>query len=586
VIIITLLVFMPIASADTILEILEKKFLDFAHNMEHSGMYIQDKQEQAHQHIRGWVDIVGYDNLTCIDGVHYVPGVPADHAIIKYDVWDEGVTSTFFITNRNVDFIKITDERVFADDNCTTVEIDIYMMWHTSVKKCRTVSTATGSHTYCWISKNYTHEYATFSDTDISPLVFTPLDCTNTSVDVVIYNNTVSPKTTFKVLGVPDHVVSINYTYENETILHYHGTATQERTDKNCPCMQINSTNIWKDEGNLSQFNGFAIVPHMNFTEANLTVTLNSPYTAHEIDNITVYEERWHGAGDTFSVFLLPFLGIIAVLRDYWDSINWYVDAGSEVTMSLNTEQVWKIGDCLELLPGIPDKSIDMILTDLPYGTTACSWDTVISFEPLWEQYKRIIKDNGAIVLTANQPFTSALIMSNIKMFRYSWVWVKSQAVGHLNGYKMPMKKHEDVCVFYKQHGVYNYQLQLKNKKNIRPPTTKRTISNCYSHHKKDSVRMIKSTESLPSSIIYFENCQDNNHPTQKPIKLFEYLIKTYTNEGDTVHDSCLGSGTTLEACLNTNRNCIGFEISDEWVPHYRKILKSDNSKLTDAWSV
>lgn len=246
------------------------------------------------------------------------------------------------------------------------------------------------------------------------------------------------------------------------------------------------------------------------------------------------------------------------------------------------SKQTWQIGDCLDLLPKIPDKSIDMILTDLPYGTTACSWDTVIPFEPLWNQYKRIIKDNGAIVLTASQPFTSALIMSNIEMFKYCWVWEKSQAVGHLNGYKMPMKKHEDVCIFYKNIGTYNYQIKLKNKKNIRPETKKRNTTNCYGTHNKESNRKIKNNETLPTSIIYFENCQDNINPTQKPVSLFEYLIKTYTNEGDTVHDSCLGSGTTLEACLNTNRNCIGFEISDEWVPHYKKRLKSDNSKLMD----
>lgn len=251
------------------------------------------------------------------------------------------------------------------------------------------------------------------------------------------------------------------------------------------------------------------------------------------------------------------------------------------------SHQVWKIGCCLELLPGIPDKSIDMILTDLPYGTTACSWDTVIPFEPLWKQYKRIIKDNGAIVLTASQPFASALIMSNVEMFKYEWIWEKSHATGHLNVNKQPMRAHENVLVFYKNQCTYNPQMFAKNKNAIRKRSTSGDNNNKGMYGVYHQVkRIIPDTISYPTTIQYFaapfKGGEAGIHPTQKPLSLYEFLIKTYTNEKDTVHDSCLGSGTTLEACLNLNRNCIGFEISNEWQNHYRKRLKLDNRKITD----
>jgi len=250
----------------------------------------------------------------------------------------------------------------------------------------------------------------------------------------------------------------------------------------------------------------------------------------------------------------------------------------------MQTKQVWKIDKrgCLYLLPSIEDKSIDMILTDLPYGTTACSWDTIIPFKSLWEQYKRIIKDNGAIVLTSREPFTSALLMSNVNDYKHKWVWNKKQGGSFLNCKYMPHQIEEDILVF--ASGMCNYHPLMRNgKRRIKGGAKKdnglfkdlgakyKTFNNQY----------------YPVNIIEFPNCsnkENNVHPTQKPVALFEYLIKTYTNEGDTVHDSCIGSGTTLEACLNTNRNGIGFEISDEWVPHYRKRLRLNNSKLTDTW--
>ena len=255
----------------------------------------------------------------------------------------------------------------------------------------------------------------------------------------------------------------------------------------------------------------------------------------------------------------------------------------------MKTKQVWKIGDCLELLPGIPNKSIDMILTDLPYGTTACSWDTVIPFEPLWEQYKRIIKENGAIVLTASQPFMSALIMSNIKMFKYEWIWDKLKPTGMLNASHQPLRRHENIIVFCKTKTKYIPQ-KIKNPNGIEKRSQyKYQITNEGGEtvgkiNKGGISKNYEPDKLLPVSIQCFSKDNKPIHPTQKPVALFEYLIKTYTNEGDTVHDSCLGSGTTLEACMNTNRNCIGFEISDEWEAHYDKRLKRSNSKLTDTW--
>ena len=251
------------------------------------------------------------------------------------------------------------------------------------------------------------------------------------------------------------------------------------------------------------------------------------------------------------------------------------------------TKQEWRIGDCLELLPTIEDKSIDMILTDLPYGTTNCKWDSIIPFEPMWEQYTRIIKDNGAIVLTASQPFTSALIMSNVGMFKYEWIYEKSHSTGHLNSKKMPMRKHENVLVFYKKLPTYNPQMTKKPIDKIRGGTSGgQGIDGVYNSHGTVE-RQLAADISYPASIQKFMRPYSGAgkslggvHPTQKPIPLAEYLIKTYTNEGDTVHDSCMGSGWSLHACRNLNRSYIGFEISDEWEYNY----KTNDTKL-DNWA-
>lgn len=220
-------------------------------------------------------------------------------------------------------------------------------------------------------------------------------------------------------------------------------------------------------------------------------------------------------------------------------------------------------GDCLEIMKDIHDKSIDMILCDLPYGTTACKWDTIIPFEPLWEQYKRIIKENGAIVLTASQPFTSALVMSNIKMFKYEWVWDKKIPSGMAYCRYQPMRKHENILVFCNGKTKYNPQLEQREKPIQAGGNSKSQINN------KGIETALKKTYTTkqPTTIIPFMKIrQEAIHPTQKPVALFEYLIKTYTNEGDLVLDNCAGSGTTGVACQNIKRNFILIEKEPEYV--------------------
>jgi site-specific DNA-methyltransferase (adenine-specific) len=221
-------------------------------------------------------------------------------------------------------------------------------------------------------------------------------------------------------------------------------------------------------------------------------------------------------------------------------------------------------GDCLERMKEIPDKSIDMVLCDLPYGTTQCKWDTIIPFEPLWQQYNRIIKDNGAIVLTASQPFTTTLINSNIKHFRYSWTWEKEQGVNFLMAKKQPLKVHEDVCVFSKRQTVYNPQMSEG-----KPYISSKGDSGEVTGRVKKIQTKNKGTR-YPRSIIQFKR-ETGLHPTQKPVALLEYLIKTYTLEGETVLDNCMGSGSTGVACINTGRNFIGIEKEEK----YFEIAKS-----------
>jgi len=218
----------------------------------------------------------------------------------------------------------------------------------------------------------------------------------------------------------------------------------------------------------------------------------------------------------------------------------------------------------------IPDNSIDMILCDPPYGTTACKWDTIIPFEPLWEQYKRIIKDNGAIVLTASQPFTSALVMSNIKDFKYCWYWKKSRPTGFLNAKKQPLRNVEEICIFYQNQSIYNPQMKKVEEKIF----TRTKGGGTYG--KQNNIPSGVSNNGLenPFTLLEFSSEHSKFHPTQKPVALFEYLIKTYTNEGDLVLDNCAGSGTTGVACKNLNRNYILIEKEPKYIEIIKERLK------------
>ena len=233
--------------------------------------------------------------------------------------------------------------------------------------------------------------------------------------------------------------------------------------------------------------------------------------------------------------------------------------------------------DCLEGMKRIPDKSVDMILCDLPYGTTACKWDTIIPFEPLWAEYERIIKDNGAIVLTATQPFTTKLIESNFKRFRYNLIWEKPQGVDPFMAKKRPLNNVEDIVVFYKKQPTYNPQYEKGEPYRITRDKKDRNYEITGTVMKETTT--INKGVRLPKRIIRC-NQERGLHPTQKPVALFEYLIKTYTNEGEAVLDNCMGSGTTAIACLNTNRNFIGFELDKEYFNIATNRIK--NHKVTD----
>lgn len=218
-------------------------------------------------------------------------------------------------------------------------------------------------------------------------------------------------------------------------------------------------------------------------------------------------------------------------------------------------------GDCLEVMKGIPDGSVDLILCDLPYGTTACKWDSVIPFDVLWEQYHRIAKQGAAIVLTASQPFTTALIYSNIKNFKFSWVWDKKFAGNFALSKYQPQKIHEDVAVFSKGTCKF-YPQKTKRDAPIKLGANKcKAEASAIAHAKPEYIGKVYE-EKNPESIIHISNRSEPRglHPTQKPVALMEYLIRTYSNEGDTVLDSCMGSGTTGVACANTGRRFIGIE--------------------------
>ena len=243
--------------------------------------------------------------------------------------------------------------------------------------------------------------------------------------------------------------------------------------------------------------------------------------------------------------------------------------------------------DCLEGMNRIEDKSIDMILCDLPYGITCNKWDSVIPLDKLWNHYNRIIKDNGAIVLTAQTPFDKLLGYSNLKMLRYEMIWVKNISTGHLNANRMPMKVHENILIFYKKLPTYNPQMTIGE-----PYTRKRKPinDNGSNYGKIKRIDTVNNGTRFPKSVLYFDR-EIGLHPTQKPVKLFEYLIKTYTNEGDIVLDNCMGSGTTAIACINTNRNYIGFELDKgyydiilERIKNHKPTIIQDSSPGLELW--
>lgn len=239
----------------------------------------------------------------------------------------------------------------------------------------------------------------------------------------------------------------------------------------------------------------------------------------------------------------------------------------------MNNIKLWH-GDCLELMKGIPDGSIDMILCDLPYGVLNrnnknAKWDSVIPFCPLWEQYERIIKANGAILLFSSGMFTAELMQSNKKLWKYNLVWNKVAKTGFLNAKRMPLRQHEDICVFYKKLPVYNPQMikcEPHKRNHTKGNMLKPQKNSCYG--KFVETPTIITDEKYPTSIVTVskEHCNGSFfHPTQKPVTLLEYLVKTYTNEGDTVLDNCMGSGSTGVACVNTNRKFIGIELDKEY---------------------
>jgi site-specific DNA-methyltransferase (adenine-specific) len=236
--------------------------------------------------------------------------------------------------------------------------------------------------------------------------------------------------------------------------------------------------------------------------------------------------------------------------------------------------------DCLVGMAMIPDKSVDMILCDLPYGTTACKWDTVIPFELLWAQYRRVIKENGAIILTASQPFTTVLINSNFEWFKYCWVWEKSVCGDVFNAKNKPLKKHEDIVVFSegttangsKRKMPYYPQGLVEINKTVKNTETTRAFFAPRPSHKETYTQKFTN---YPTSVLKYDNDR-GLHPTQKPVALFEYLIRTYTNEGDIVLDNCMGSGTTAIAALRTGRHFIGFETEPAYVEIANKRIDNE----------
>lgn len=230
-------------------------------------------------------------------------------------------------------------------------------------------------------------------------------------------------------------------------------------------------------------------------------------------------------------------------------------------------------GDCLELMRAIPDASIDLILCDLPYGTTRNKWDSVLPLDAIWSEYKRISR--GAIVLTAQCPFDKVLGASNLSMLRYEWIWKKESGTGFLNAKRAPLKDHENVLVFYDKPPIYNPQMRTGFK-----PYKIKKGGETSNYNASGIVTTESSGERYPLTVLEFQRDKEKAHPTQKPVALMEYMIRTYTNEGDTVLDNCMGSGTTGVACVNTSRNFIGMELDQDYFDiAKRRIMEAQDRK-------
>lgn len=233
-------------------------------------------------------------------------------------------------------------------------------------------------------------------------------------------------------------------------------------------------------------------------------------------------------------------------------------------------------GDCLELMKGIPDESVDMILCDLPYGTTRNKWDSIISMDQLWEQYTRLLKVGGVVALFGDEPFSSSLRLSNPKWYRYDWYWTKNKATGFLNANRMPLKRVETISIFYPKLPLYNPQKEIGYK-----PYTSMTGSKTKNYGKFKNIKTVNDGSRYPTNVLTFNKVSKTIHPTQKPVDLLEYLIKTYTNPNMTVLDNVMGSGSTGVACVNTNRNFIGMELDEDYFKIAKeRIEKADRSTL------
>ena len=253
-----------------------------------------------------------------------------------------------------------------------------------------------------------------------------------------------------------------------------------------------------------------------------------------------------------------------------------------------NNYELWQ-GDCLELMKNIPDKSIDMVLCDLPYGNTACKWDSIIPFDKLWEQYNRIIKDEGVICLFGSEPFSSKLRLSNFEMYKYDWIWKKNKSAGFVHAKNRPLKNFEIVSAFC-EYGMGHVTTMGDKRMPYYPQGLRKIHKVAHNGIKEGQVMGVRPShketyiqeyENYPQAVIEFDNDTDSFHPTQKPVDLLRYLIRTYSNEGDTILDNCMGSGTTAVACIKEKRHFIGFELNKDYFDKACRRIDAERRQLS-----